>query len=115
MRARSRGLVIHERASLPRRKRPEAKDREIPPDLAPYIGRYHHAATGKDFEVISRGSGLALRHPGLDKTFDLEPEADGSWRTPNAPYTALFVVDDGGKVVTLILEEENTFLRTTPG
>ena len=110
------GLVIHERASLRRRDGPETKDRrDVPADLAPYIGRYHHAATGKDFEVIARGPRLALRHPGLDKTFDLEPEADGSWRTSNAPYTALFLVDDGGKVVTLILEEENAFLRTTPG
>lgn len=107
-----RGFTIHETFSLPQRTRPEEMDDDVPAEIAPCLGTYHLAAINADFEVLWRRGRLWLRHPRIQREFELQPanEAD-TWRTRNGPYAITFNPGSPGEMASITLDAMSEFRK----
>jgi hypothetical protein len=99
------GLTILNRVRLPKKAEPQDISDVIPENLRPYLGQYSIPMSQAELVVSFRNGTLAVQIPGRNIQ-DLDgADAAGVWRSKSGPDRFSFIMDDSGRVRTMILIE----------
>ncbi len=99
------GLVLVNRARIPKRADPENSAEDVPERWRPYLGQYPIPMDRSEISVLFRRGCLAIQFPGKG-TLDLEgPDPEGIWTTKPGSDRFSFVQDDEGRVHAIVIHE----------
>jgi predicted O-methyltransferase YrrM len=108
------GLVLANRARLPKKADPESIPEGVPEDLRTCLGRYAIPMQKDEITVTFRKGSLALIFPGGRVQPLQGPDADGLWSAKPGGDRFSFIRDESGTVQTMILHETVRATRVGP-
>jgi transglutaminase-like putative cysteine protease len=98
-------LTILNRVRLPKKAEPQDIPSAIPENIRPYLGQYPIPMQKQEIRIAYDGGHLAVQMPG-GAVRELEgPDADGLWAAKSGKDRFSFILDDAGRVRTMILIE----------
>jgi len=102
---RANGLTILNRVRLPKRGEPQDIPDSVPENIRPYLGQYSIPMQKQEIMVAYDDGHLAVHIPGLGVRVIEGPDAQGLWTARPGDDRFSFIMDDAGKVRTMILIE----------
>jgi len=102
---RANGLTILNRVRLPKRGEPQDIPDSVPENIRPYLGQYSIPMQKQEIMVAYDDGHLAVHIPGLGVRVIEGPDAQGLWTARRGDDRFSFIMDDAGKVRTMILIE----------
>lgn len=108
---RMRGMTIHSLARLPKKEQTETSAKNVPEEYRSYLGEYPIPMENDELTVSYRNKNLAIKDS-RGRIMNLEgPDEEGMWRDKRGRDKISFVVDDEGKVRTMVYHEIVYFPR----
>jgi transglutaminase-like putative cysteine protease len=105
-------MVLHQVLALPRKGAAQETGKDVPDDLAPYVGNYFFAAVNADLSVSVQDGRLAVYDPSDKTTTRLQPPGkDGGWPDEHGKVVIYFEKDGQGKVSGMKIDAADTFRR----
>ncbi len=98
-------LTILNRIRLPKKSEPQEIPDGVPENIRPYLGQYSVPMQRQEIMVAYDNGHLAVHIPGLGVRVLDGPDAQGLWAGKPGDDRFSFIVDDEGKVRTMILVE----------
>jgi hypothetical protein len=99
------GLTILNRVRLPKKAElPDIPD-SVPANIRPYLGQYSIPMQKQEIMLAYDGGHLAVHIPGLGVRVIEGPDAQGVWTAKPGDDRFSFIMDEAGKVRTMILIE----------
>lgn len=105
------GFMMMNRVRIPKRADLTEIPKDVPKDLRRYLGIYPVPMEKREITVSSRGDLLVVSLPG-EAVWELEgPNAEGLWIAKGGQRRFSFILDDAGKVRTMVLTEMIHYMR----
>jgi transglutaminase-like putative cysteine protease len=99
------GMTILNRVRLPKKEEPQDIPDSVPKNIRPYLGQYSIPMQKEEIMVAYDGGHLAVHIPGRGVRQLEGPDAQGIWTARPGDDRFSFIMDDAGKVRTMILIE----------
>jgi hypothetical protein len=99
------GLNIINRVRLPKKGEPQNIPDSAPENIRPYLGQYSIPMQKEEILVAYDDGHLAVHIPGAGVRMIEGPDAQGLWSATPGDDRFSFIMDDAGKVRTMILIE----------
>lgn len=99
------GMTILNRVRLPKKGEPQNVPDSVPENIRPYLGQYSVPMQKQEIMVAYDDGHLAVHIPGLGVSVIEGPDAQGLWTAKTGDDRFSFIMDDAGKVRTMILIE----------
>jgi transglutaminase-like putative cysteine protease len=99
------GLTILNRVRLPKKGEPQDIPDSVPKNIRPYLGQYSIPMQKQEIMVAYDDGHLAVHIPGIGVRVIEGPDAQGLWTARPGDDRFSFIMDDAGKVRTMILIE----------
>jgi len=99
------GLTIINRVRLPKRGELQGIPSTVPENMRPYLGQYSIPMQKQEIMVAYEGGHVAVHIPGRGIRELEGPDANGLWTAKSGEDRFSFLLDESGKVRTMILIE----------
>ncbi len=99
------GLAIHNRIRLPKKAELPVIPDTVPENIRPYLGQYSIPMQKEEIMVAYDNGHLAVHIPGRGVRVIKGPDSQGLWTAKPGDDRFSFIMDDAGKVRTMILIE----------
>jgi hypothetical protein len=99
------GLNILNRIRLPKKGEPQSIPDSVPEKIRPYLGQYSIPMQKEEIMVAYDDGHLAVHIPGLGVRQLEGPDVQGIWTAKPGDDRFTFILDEAGKVRTMILIE----------
>jgi hypothetical protein len=99
------GLTILNRVRLPKRGELQDIPSSVPENMRPFLGHFSIPMQKQEIMVSYEGGHLAVHIPGRGIRVLEGPDADGLWTAKSGEDRFSFILDESGKVRTMILIE----------
>ena len=99
------GFVLTNRVRIPKKDDPPAMPKDVPEEFRPYLGKYPIPMDKREIKVLFRRGTLAVDFPGRGIRALEGPDAEGVWIEPSGGDRFSFLLDESGKVKSMILQE----------
>lgn len=99
------GFVLTNRVRIPKKDDPPAMPKDVPEEFRPYLGQYPIPMDKREIRVLFQRGTLAIDFPGRGTRMLEGPDAEGVWIERSAGDRFSFLLDESGKVKSMILQE----------